>query len=294
MTGKQLLVVIIIGALLMLGSSVVYVVDEREKAVVFQFGEIVRADDKPGVHFKMPNPINQVKYFDARMQTLDAEPEEYLTFEKKNLIVDSFVKWRVIEPLLYYTKLEGLASNARNRLAQRVNDALRSEFGKRTVQQVIAGDRKKIMNVVREKIDKDIGELGIEVIDLRLKRVDLDPEISDSIYSRMVAERSRVAKELRAEGAETAERIRAEADRKRQITLANADRNAQEIRGRGDAKSTKIFADAFGQDREFYRLYRSLDAYQNTFNSPDNLLVIEPTSEFFRYFNQADPPGAVD
>ena len=288
MSGKRLLLLIVLGVLFVVASGAIYVVDEREKAIVFQFGEIVRWDDEPGLHFKKPF-VNNVKKYDARMQTLDADPEEYLTLEKKNLIVYSFVKWRVEDGFMYYTKLGGLAGNARSRLSQRVNDALRSEFGKRTVQQVIAGDRKEIMDVVREAIDQDSREFGIVVVDLRLKRVDLDPEISGSIYQRMVAERSRVAKELRAQGAQTAEIIRADADRQREIILANADREAQVTRGRGDAKATKVFADAFGQDRDFYRLYRSLDAYQSTFSTPDNLLVIEPSSEFFRYFNDSEP-----
>ncbi len=262
--------------------------DEREKAIVFQFGEILRADDEPGIHFKMPF-INNVRKFDARIQTMDAEPESYLTEEKKNLIVDSFVKWRVKDAFTYYTTLGGLPSNARNRLSQRVNDALRSEFGKRSVQQVISGDRVEIMTVVRDSIDQETSGLGLEVIDVRLKRVDLDITISESIYQRMEQERSMVAKQLRARGAEAAERVRADADRQRQIILANANRDAQQIRGLGDATATAVYADAFGQDREFYRLYRSLGAYRATFNSPANLLVIEPKSEFFRYFNNADP-----
>ena len=188
----------------------------------------------------------------------------------------------------YYTRLGGLASNARNRLAQRVNDALRSEFGNRSVQQVISGDRVEIMDVVRELTNEETASLGIEVLDVRLKRVDLDPDISERVYQRMEAERSR-AKDLRARGAEAAERIRADADRERAIILAEAEQKAQEIKGQGDAEATAIYADAFDRDREFYKMYRSLNAYRNTFATPDNLLVIEPDSEFFRYFNQASP-----
>jgi len=288
MKGKTLFSAILIVIAVIVVTSSIYYVDEREKAIVFQFGEIVRADDQPGIHFKVPF-INNVRKFDARIQTMDAEPESYLTEEKKNLIVDSFVKWRVQDAFTYYTTLGGLPANARNRLSQRVNDALRSEFGKRNVQQVISGDRVEIMNVVRQAIDKETLGLGIEVIDVRLKRVDLDAAISERVYQRMEAERSMVAKELRARGAEAAEKVRADADRQRQVILANANRDAQEVRGTGDATATKIYADAFSQDREFYRLYRSLSAYRNTFNNPSNLLVIEPTSEFFRYFNSADP-----
>ena len=288
MKGKTLLSAILIVIAVIVVTSSIYYVDEREKAIVFQFGEIVRADDGPGIHFKVPF-INNVRKFDARIQTMDAEPESYLTEEKKNLIVDSFVKWRVTDSFTYYTTLGGLPANARNRLSQRVNDALRSEFGKRNVQQVISGDRVEIMNVVRQAIDKETSGLGIEVIDVRLKRVDLDAAISERVYQRMEAERSMVAKELRARGAEAAEKVRADADRQRQVILANANRDAQEVRGIGDATATKVYADAFSQDREFYRLYRSLSAYRNTFNNPSNLLVIEPNSEFFRYFNSADP-----
>ena len=288
MSGKNMMWVILAVIVVTVGSSAVYYVDEREKAIVFLFGEIVRSNDKPGLHFKAPL-INNVKYFDARVQTMDSDPELYLTREKKNLVVDSFVKWRITNAANYYTRLGGLASNARNRLAQRVNDALRSEFGNRSVQQVISGDRVEIMDVVRELTNEETASLGIEVLDVRLKRVDLDPDISERVYQRMEAERSRVAKDLRARGAEAAERIRADADRERAIILAEAEQKAQEIKGQGDAEATAIYADAFNRDREFYRMYRSLNAYRNTFATPDNLLVIEPDSEFFRYFNQASP-----
>ena len=288
MSGKSMMWIIVAVIVVAIGSSTVYYVDEREKAIVFQFGEIVRSNDEPGIHFKAPL-INNVKFFDARVQTMDSDPELYLTRAKKNLVVDSFVKWRITNAANYYTRLGGLASNARNRLAQRVNDALRSEFGNRSVQQVISGDRVEIMDVVRQLTNEETASLGIEVLDVRLKRVDLDPDISERVYQRMEAERSRVAMDLRARGAEAAERIRADADRDRAIILAEARQAAQEVKGQGDAKATAIYADAFTRDREFYRMYRSLNAYRNTFATPDNLLVIEPDSEFFRYFNQASP-----
>lgn len=288
MSGKSMMWTILAVIVVAIGSSAVYYVDEREKAIVFQFGEIVRSNDEPGIHFKAPL-INNVKFFDARVQTMDSDPELYLTREKKNLVVDSFVKWRITNAADYYTRLGGLVSNARNRLAQRVNDALRSEFGNRSVQQVISGDRVEIMDVVRQLTNEETASLGIEVLDVRLKRVDLDPDISERVYQRMEAERSRVAKDLRARGAEAAERIRADADRDRAIILAEARQAAQEVKGQGDAQATSIYADAFTRDREFYRMYRSLNAYRNTFATPDNLLVIEPDSEFFRYFNQASP-----
>ena len=288
MSSKTMLGIVAILILGALGSSAVYIVDEREKAIVFQFGEIVSSSEKAGLYFKVP-VINNVSFFDARIQTMDAEPQLFLTKEKKNLVVDSFVKWRVRNARDFYTKLGGLPANARNRLAQRVNDALRREFGNRSVQQVISGDRAEIMDIVRKNIDSEITSLGIEVADVRLKRVDLDPDISERVYQRMEAERSRVAKDLRARGAEVAEQIRADADRQRAVILANANREAEQIRGEGDAQATAIYANAYQRDREFYRLYRSLNAYRATFDSADNLLVIEPNSEFFQYFKQAKP-----
>jgi membrane protease subunit HflC len=269
----------------------VYFVDEREKAIVFQFGRIVQSHDKPGIHFKKPF-FNSVQFFDARIQTMDADPELYLTGEKKNLVVDSFAKWRILDVAKYYVTVSGLPSNVRARLAQRVNDSLRQEFGKRAVKEVISGDRAEIMELVRLDVDKEASEFGVEVMDVRLKRVDLDPEVSERVYSRMEAERSRVAKELRAQGAEAAEIIRADADRQREITIANAYRQAEEIRGEGDATATMTYASAFGRDPEFYRLYRSLNAYRTTFHSKEDLLILEPNSEFFQYFKSKYPPNS--
>ena len=281
-------VAVVIGVLLY---ETIYFVDERERAIIFQFGRIVESHDKPGLHFKKPF-INSVKFYDARIQTMDADPELYLTGEKKNLVVDSFAKWRIRDVAKYYVTVGGLQSNARSRLAQRVNDSLRQEFGKRQVQEVISGDRAEIMELVRLSVDKEASEFGVEVVDVRLKRVDLDPEVSERVYSRMEAERARVAKELRAQGAEVAERIRADADRQREITIANAYREAEQIRGEGDATSTLTYANAFGRDPDFYRLYRSLTAYRNTFQSKEDLLILEPNSEFFQYFKGSVKPNA--
>ena len=291
MSFKTILIGVLAIVLGVLAVETVYYVDEREKAIVFQFGRIVRSHDAPGIHFKKPF-INSVQFFDARIQTMDADPELYLTGEKKNLVVDSFAKWRIRDVAKYYVTVSGLQSNVRARLAQRVNDSLRQEFGKRTVQDVISGDRAKIMELVRRAVDDEAGEFGVEVVDVRLKRVDLDPEVSERVYSRMEAERARVAKELRAKGAEAAERIRADADRQREITIANAYRDAQEIRGEGDATATLTYATAFGRNSEFYTLYRSLNAYQNTFSTQNDLLILEPNSEFFKYFKGVVPDTA--
>jgi len=291
MSGKGLagVAILLIAGAILLGA--VYRVDEREKSIIFRFGEIIRSDDQPGLHFKMP-VVNDVRFFDARIQTMDADPELFLTREKKNLVVDSFVKWRIRDVAKYYVTVGGLKSNARARLAQRVNDSLRRQFGRRSVKEVVSGERGDIMDVVRQAVDEEAREIGIEVVDVRLKRVDLDPEVSERVYSRMEAERSRVAKELRAQGAEAAERIQADADRQRQILVANAQRDAELIRGDGDAQATATYAAAYNRDREFFRFYRSIDAYKNTFGSPEDLLIIEPDSEFFRFFKNPRPDQA--
>lgn len=284
MNARLTLVAILAAAAALVVFTCVYYVDQREKAIVFQFGEIIRSDDSPGLHFKLP--WRDVQFFDARIQTMDSEPELYLTLEKKNLVVDSFVKWRIADVARFYVTMNGLVSNARSRLTERVNDSLRAQFSRRLVIDVISGDRVEIMDVVRKGVDERSRSIGIEVVDVRLKRVDLDPAVSERVYSRMEAERSRVAKELRARGAEAAERIRADADRQREITVAEAFRDAEKLRGEGDAQATNIYADAFGRDREFYGLYRSLNAYKQTFRDANDLLVIDPSGEFFKYFNQ--------
>lgn len=285
MSNKLALLLVLLGITLVFVYNSVYTVDEREKAIVFKFKEIVRADVAPGLHLKIPF-IEKVGYFDARIQTIDAEPERYLTVEKKNLIVDSFVKWRILDVQRYYTRLQGLESNARSRLSQRVNDSLRQEFGLRTVKDVVSGDRNLIMETVGTLMNEEAENLGIKVIDVRLKRVDLDSSISERVYQRMNAERQRVATELRAQGEEEAEKIRAKADRQRDILLAQAERDAEQTRGEGDAIATETYATSFGQDQEFYNLYRSLNAYRNSFNDKQDLIIVDPSSEFFRYFKQ--------
>ena len=282
MPSKLPVIAIVLFVLALVVSGIFYTVDEREKALVFKFGEIIRADDKPGLRFKMPF-INSVKYFDARVQTMDSDPDQYITIEKKGLVVDSFVKWRIIDTTQYFVTVGGLAANASQRLRQLIDDGLRSEFGKRTVTEVISGDRGLIMKIVQETTNNEAKKYGVEVIDVRLKRVDLVPEISQSVYDRMEAERGRVAKELRARGAESAERLRADADRQSQIIVADAEREAQIKRGEGDAEATRIYAEAYSKDAEFFSFYRSLDAYKNTFKNKDSMMIVEPDSEFFKY-----------
>jgi membrane protease subunit HflC len=227
---------------------------------------------------------------------MDADPEDYLTKEKKTLRVDSFVKWRVRNVSEYWNKVQGDPTRAENRLRQRVNKSLRDEFGNRDVKDVISGDRAKIMDIVKNTVDEEAKDIGVEVVDVRLKRVDLDPNISERVYDRMKAERTRIATQLRAQGAEAAQRIRANADRQSQIILAEADRDAETLRGEGDAEATMIYATAFGADREFYNLYRSLNAYKQTFRDKSDLIILEPDSDFFKYFNQSQvkssPPTA--
>ena len=277
----------IIGAVLVLavfiGSSAIFTVDEREKAILFRLGEIVRTDFTPGIHIKTPF-VNNVRKFDARVQTLDAEPERFLTGEKKNLIVDSFVEWKINDVASFYTATGGDTLVANVRLSQIIKDGLRGEFAKRTIKEAISGERAEIMKVITAEANKEAQAFGIEIVDVRIKRIDFPPEISDSVYRRMRAERERVAKDLRSRGAEAAERIRAEADRQRTVIIADAYRDAEIIRGEGDAKATEIYAKAYGKNIEFYSLYRSLNAYKSTFNSREDILVVEPDSEFFKYF----------
>jgi membrane protease subunit HflC len=264
----------------------VYTVDEREQALVFRFGEIIRVDTQPGIKFKMPF-VNSVKFFDDRIQTMDAEPQSYLTLEKKNLIVDSFVKWRIRDVREYYVRLGGSKSRAQSRLSKRVNDAIRDEIGKRSVKDVVSGDRVLIMDTVRKAVDQEASGLGLEVVDARLKRVDLDPDINETVYNRMRAERQRVAKELRAQGEEEAEKIQANADRRRQVLLAEANRTAEKLKGEGDARATSIYAAAYSKDKEFFKFYKSLEAYQKTFNSKSDLFIVDPNSDFMQYMNRS-------
>ncbi len=263
-------------------SSVAYTVDERERVLVVRFGKVIRYTDTPGLHFKMPF-IDDVRAFDARILTLDADAQRFLTQEKKNVLVDWFVKWRIADTLKYWVSVAGREAEARARLEQRVRSELLNEFGKRTVHDVVSGDRREIMKIVAEKADQEARGFGIEVVDIRIKRVDLPDDVSESVYQRMVAERARIAKELRARGAEEAEKIRADAERQREILLAEAYGQAERIRGEGDGRATAIYAQAYKTNPEFYALYRSLTAYRNSFKDRDDVLVIDPSSEFFKY-----------
>ena len=264
-------------------SMSVFTVDQRQYALVFQLGEVKRVITEPGLNFKVPM-IQNVRFFDRRILTLDsADPERFITSEKKNVLVDSYIKWRIIDPKLYYVSVGGDETRARTRLSQTVNSGLREEFGKRLVHDVISGERDKIMDQMREKADVDARRIGVQIVDVRLKRVELPEEVSGAVYSRMEAERKRVANELRSEGAAEAEKIRADADRQREVIIAEAYRDAQKAKGEGDAKAAAIYADAFGKNPEFYAFYRSLEAYRNSFANKSDVLVVEPSSDFFKY-----------
>jgi modulator of FtsH protease HflC len=263
-------------------SGAFYTVDERERAVVVRFGQVVKHDAEPGLHVKIPF-LDTVRFYDRRILTMDAEPRSFLTVEKKSVVVDSYVKWRIVDLLKFYVAVGGDELKARERLAQVINSGLRDEFGKRTLRDVVSGDRRKIMEILSVNADKDSRAYGIEVVDVRIQRVELPPEVSQSVYRRMEAERTRIAKELRAQGAEAAEKIRADADRQRSILLAEAYRDAERLRGEGDARAAAIYARAFSVNPEFYTLYRSLNAYKQSFQSKDDILVVDPSAEFFRY-----------
>ena len=253
-----------------------------------RFGEIVQFDLEPGLHFKWPI-VNSVRYFDSRILTLDAQPQRYLTSEKKALMVDSFIKWRIKDVAKYFTTTGGDEERAKRLLSQRVDTGLRNEFGVRTVKEVVSGERDQLMNSLTSMLDKIAQEeLGVEVIDLRVKRIDLPLEVSDSVYNRMRTERQRLARELRAQGNEVAEKIRATADKDKTIILADAYREAEETRGNGDAKATATYAEAYSKDPEFYDFTRSLKAYQATFQSKGDILLIDPDSDFFKYLNNSE------
>lgn len=272
-------------AVLVIWASV-FTVDERQKAILFKFGEILKSDYEPGLHFKVP-VINNVRKFDARILTIDQKAERFLTAEKKDLIVDSYVKWRIVDVEQYYKTTTGDENQAARLLYENINNGLRDEFGKRTVQEVIAGDRTEIMSIMTAEATEKARQLGIEVIDVRIKKIDLPSRVSESVYRRMRAERERVARDFRSKGAEAAERIRADADRQRSVILAEAYRDSEITRGEGDARATEIYANAFGKDEDFFRFHRSLNAYKNNFSSSEDIILLEPDSEYFRFFSES-------
>ena len=268
-------------------SQSIYVVTEIERAVKLRFGEIVQFDVEPGLHFKLPI-INSIRYFDSRILTLDAQPQRYLTSEKKALMVDSFIKWRVKDVAKYFTTTGGDEERAKRLLSQRVDTGLRNEFGVRTVKEVVSGERDELMTSLTIMLDTIAQrELGVEVVDLRVKKIDLPTEVSDSVYDRMRTERERLARELRAQGNEVAEKIRATADKDKTVILADAYREAEVLKGNGDAEATATYAAAYTKDPEFYDFTRSLQAYQATFQSKGDILLIDPDSDFFKYLNNS-------
>tara|TARA_R110002167_G_scaffold35249_1_gene112642 strand:- start:42141 stop:43028 length:888 start_codon:yes stop_codon:yes gene_type:complete len=279
----------ILALILTLVVSSVFVIYEGQRGIVFQFSKIKRdsATDKmmvfePGLHFKIPF-IESVRKLDARIQTLDEAPDRFVTSEKKDLIVDSFAKWRIVDFSTYYLRTTGSIENARALLKQKINNGLRTEFGNRTIKEIVSGDRDGIMKEALKSAESSREDLGIDVVDVRIKAINLPAEISTSIYERMRAERTAVAKEHRSQGQEQSEIIRATIDAKVTIMLAEAQKNSFTMRGEGDALAAKIYADAYGKDAEFYRFYRSLEAYENSFNSKNDIMVIKPDSDFFNY-----------
>jgi membrane protease subunit HflC len=273
-----LLVVLLVSALSL------FTVDQREYALVFRLGELIAVKKEPGLYLKVPL-IDDLKFFEKRIVTLDWEqPAEIVTSENKTMTVDSFVKWRIIDPAKYYVSVkEGGEAAAEDRLSQVINAGLRDEFGKRTVRDVIAGERGAIMQSMKIRADKEARQIGIQVVDVRLKRVDYSEEISKSVFDRMIAERKRIANQLRSEGSAASEKIRADADKQREVIIADAFRDAQKAKGEGDAKAAEIYSSAYGKNPEFYAFYRSQEAYKNSFKSKSDVMVLNPSSEFFKY-----------
>ena len=274
-------------ALIFVLSSSIFVLDQRNFAVVFAFGQIVRVIEQPGLQIKYPAPFENVRFFDRRILTIDTpEAERFITSEKKNLLVDSFVKWRIVDPRKFFVSFKGDERLAQDRLTQLVRSALNEEFTKRTVREIISDQREEVMQGIRKKVALDASEIGVEIVDVRLKRIDLLAEISDSVYRRMEAERKRVANELRSTGAAESDKIRANAERQRDTILAEAYRDAQKIKGSGDAKATALYAEAFGRDAQFAQFYQSLQAYRSSFKDKRDVMVVEPSSEFFKFMNK--------
>lgn len=271
------------GLMVLIGAFSIFTVEQWQKAILFQLGKVVNSDYKAGLQFKIP-VIQKVEKFDARLQTLESEPELYLTSEKKNVLVDSFVLWRVKNVESFYTATGGSIARAGARLGEIVRKGLKDEFGKRTIQEVVSGKRADIMDILTVTANAQAEPFGIEIVDVRVKRIDLPTEVSTSVYQRMQAERQRVARDFRSRGEEEAKRIRARAEREREVILAEAERDAQRVRGEGDGQAAETYAKAYGEDAEFYAFYRSLGAYRASFDSPSDVILLGPDNDFFRYF----------
>ena len=273
-------------AIIILAAST-FTVDQREHAIVFRLGEIVSIKKEPGLYFKTPL-IENVRFFDNRILTLNVqEADRFITSEKKNVLVDSFIKWKIIDPAKYYVSVKGDEVQAERRISQTVNDGLRAEFGKRTIHDVVSGERTEIMQILTERADRDLRSLGIQILDVRLRRVDLPKEVSESVYQRMDAERKSVANELRSQGFAASEKIRADAEKQRDIIIAEAYKEAQKLKGDGDAKAAEIYANAYGKNPEFYAFYRSIEAYKNSFKDKSDVMVLDPTSDFLKYLRSS-------
>ncbi len=282
------LIGIIAVPLLILAYSATFFVDEREKAILLAFGKIDKTGFTPGIHFKLPYPFNEIRKLDGRILTIDQRPVRFITKEKQHMVVDSFVKWRIDDEAKYYTATSGgREQNAASLIYRMVDDGLRNEFAKRTVQEVIAQDRTQIMSLLTSNIDEKSDSLGIQIIDVRIKRIDFPEKISQNVYERMRTERERLAREHRSKGEESATRIRADADAQSRILVAEAYRDSESLRGTGDAQAAEIYAKAYSRDRDFYRFYRSMEAYKNSFSNKGDIMLLEPDSDFFRYFKSA-------
>jgi len=286
--GKLSRVLVSIIVLLILLSLSTFTVDQREFALVFRLGEIVSVKKDPGLYFKTPI-VENVKFFDKRILTYESDqPDRFITSEKKNVLVDSYIKWRIMDPSKYYVSVNGDERQAERRITQTVNDGLRAEFGKRTIQEVVSGQRSEIMGILQERADSESRLIGVEILDVRLRRVDLPEEVSQSVYQRMNAERKSVANELRSQGFADSEKIRAVAEKERDIIITEAYKDAQKIKGEGDATAAKIYADAFSKNQDFYDFFRSLEAYRKSFKGKDDILVLDPNSDFFKFLKSPD------
>ena len=286
--GKLSRVLVSIIVLLILLSLSTFTVDQREFALVFRLGEIVSVKKEPGLYFKTPI-VENVKFFDKRILTYESDqPDRFITSEKKNVLVDSYIKWRIMDPSKYYVSVNGDERQAERRITQTVNDGLRAEFGKRTIHEDVSGQRSEIMGILQERADSKSRLIGVEILDVRLRRVDLPEEVSQSVYQRMNAERKSVANELRSQGFADSEKIRAVAEKERDIIITEAYKDAQKIKGEGDATAAKIYADAFSKNQDFYDFFRSLEAYRKSFKGKDDILVLDPNSDFFKFLKIPD------